>query len=371
MQPNIIVWETFCKNIYFVSADIKEGFGMEKVKVVIYGVGVVGSLITKFLLQKEGVEVVGAIDIAKEKVGKDLGEVLGLDKKLGIKVSSDVDAVLSKAKPDIVVHATSSYLKDVYPQIASVLKHGVNIVSTCEELSYPYIVEPKIAEELDKLAKKHDATVLGTGINPGFLMDTLPITLTAVCQKIEKIKVTRVMNAATRRIPFQKKIGAGLTVKEFKEKMEKKIISGHVGLEQSIAMIASALAWKLDKIQVEDVEPVVAKEAVQSEAIKVKPGDVAGLKQRAMGIKNGKEVISLEFQAYIGAKEEYDSVVIEGVPNINEKISPCVHGDLATVAMIANSIPKVINAPAGLITMKDLPVPSAAPESMAKYVKKE
>jgi 4-hydroxy-tetrahydrodipicolinate reductase len=344
---------------------------MEKVKVVMYGVGVVGSLIAKFLLQKEGVEIVGAIDIAKEKVGKDLGEVLGLSKKLGIIVSSDVDSVLSKAKPDIVVHATSSYLKDVFPQIASVLKHGVNIVSTCEELSYPHVAEPRLAEELDKLAKKHDATVLGTGINPGFLMDTLPITLTAVCQKIEKIKVTRVMNAATRRIPFQKKIGAGLTVNEFKEKMEKKIISGHVGLEQSIAMIAEALAWKLDKIQVENVEPIVAKEHVESEAIKVKPGQVAGLMQRAKGIRNGKEVITLEFQAYIGAKEEYDSIVIEGVPNINEKISPCIHGDLATVAMIANSIPKVINAPSGLKTMKDLPVPSAAPENMTKYIKKE
>jgi 4-hydroxy-tetrahydrodipicolinate reductase len=170
-------------------------------------------------------------------------------------------------------------------------------------------------------------------------------------------------------LPFQKKIGAGLSVEEFTHKIEKKRITGHVGLEQSIAMVADALAWKLDKIVVESVEPVVAKKPVQSKDIKVKSGKVAGLKQRAKGMIRGKEAIVLDFRAYIGAEEEYDAVTIKGVPEIREKISPCVHGDLATVAMIVNSIPKVINAPAGLLTMKDLPVPSAALEDMRKYLK--
>ncbi|MEM2463792.1 MAG: Gfo/Idh/MocA family oxidoreductase, partial [Candidatus Bathyarchaeia archaeon] len=247
---------------------------MEEVKVVLYGVGAVGSLIAKALLEKRGIKIVGAIDVAKDKVGKDLGEILGLNRELGITVSSDVDVTLSKTKPDIVIHATSSYLKDTYPQIASIIKHGVNVISTCEELSYPYYSEPKIAKELDNLAKKHDVTVLGTGINPGFLMDALVITLTAACQKIEKIEAVRVMNAATRRLPFQKKIGAGLTVEEFKQKIAKGEITGHVGLEQSIAMIADALAWELDEIKAEPVEPVIAKEPVKSDFIKVEAGKV-------------------------------------------------------------------------------------------------
>lgn len=185
---------------------------MRNVKVVLYGVGAVGSLIAKFLLEKKGVEIVGAVDIAKDKVGKDLGEVLGLERKLGVKVSNDVDAVLAKTKADIAIHTTSSFLKDTYSQIASIVKNGVKVISTCEELSYPYSTEPELAKKLDTLAKKHNVTVLGTGINPGFLMDTLVITLSAVCEKIDKIEATRVMNAATRRLPFQKKIGAGLTV---------------------------------------------------------------------------------------------------------------------------------------------------------------
>lgn len=341
---------------------------MAEVKAVLYGVGAVGSLIAKALLEKEGLKIVGAVDTAKDKAGKDLGEVLGLNTKLGVMVYSDVEKLFSTTKADIATHTTSSYLKDTYSQIASLIKHGVNVISTCEELSHPYYSEPKLAKELDALAKNHDVTVLGTGINPGFLMDTLVITLTAVCQKIEKIEAVRVMNAATRRLPFQKKIGAGLTVEKFKQKIKSGQITGHVGLEQSIAMIADALAWKLEKIRAEPVEPVIAHESVQSEAIKVDAGKVAGLRQTAKGFMNKKEVIVLDFQAYIGAKEEYDAITITGVPIIRQKIQPCVHGDIGTVAMVVNSIPKVLNAPAGLFTMKDLPVPSAATEDMRKYI---
>jgi hypothetical protein len=352
--------------------DNAQGYGrgcaVKEIKIVSYGVGAVGGLIAKFLLDKEGLEIVGAVDVAKDKVGKDLGDVLGLNRKVGVEVSDDVDSVLSTNEPDIVLHATSSYLKDTFYQIVSILKHGADVISTCEELSYPYASTPSLAKKLDVLAKKYDATVLGTGINPGFLMDTLVITLTAPCETIEKIEAARVMNAATRRVPFQRKIGAGLKVEEFGQKMRKRQITGHVGLEQSVAMIAGALAWKLDKIVVEAVEPVVAEKNVESKDVRVKAGQVAGLKQRAKGIREGKEVIVLDFQAYIGAQEEYDAITIQGVPTVRQKIQPCVHGDIGTVAMVANSIPRVLRAPAGLFTMKDLPVPSATPEDMRKYV---
>jgi len=342
---------------------------MEKVRIALYGIGAVGSSIAKFLLEKEGVEIVGAIDVAEDKVGKDLGEVLGVGKRLGIAVSNDPYAVLSRVKADIMVHATASFLKQVYPQIAKALEHGVNVVSTCEELAYPYTTEPELAHKLDELAKENGVTVLGTGINPGFLMDTLVITLTSVCQNVEKIKVTRIINATTRRVPFQKKIGAGLLIKEFRKRVEKRIITGHVGLEQSMSMIADALGWKLDGIEVDPVEPVVAKVRVEGEAIQLEPGQVAGLKQRARGLKEGKEVIALDFQAYMGAEEEYDSITIEGVPSLHMKIAPCVHGDLGTVAMIVNSIPKVVNAQPGLVTMKDLPIPSAVLKDMRKSIR--
>lgn len=341
---------------------------MENIRTILYGIGAVGSRIAKFLLEKEGVKIVGAIDVAEENVGKDLGEVLDIGKRLGIPVSDNPNAVFSKVKADIMVHATASFLKQVYPQIAKALEHGVNVVSTCEELAYPYIAEPELTRKLDKLAKEHGVVVLGTGINPGFIMDTLAITLTGVCQKVERIKVTRIINAAMRRVPFQKKIGVGLSVKEFRDRIERKIMTGHVGLEQSISMIASALRWELDEIEVDPAEPVVAKSPVESEAIRVEQGQVAGLRQCSRGIAGRREVITLDLQAYIGAEKEYDSISIEGVPSLHMRIAPCIHGDIGTVAIIVNSIPKVLKTPPGLVTMKDLPIPTAVFKDMRKSI---
>lgn len=342
---------------------------MDKVKVVLYGVGAMGSLLAKFLLQKEGVAVVGAIDSSEEKAGRDLGEVLNIGSHVGVTVSNRAEAVLSKTKPNIVVHATSSTLKEVFPQLTEVVAQGIDVVSTCEELSYPYNTQPQLASKLDVLAKKHEVTVLGTGINPGFLMDTLVITLTAVCQKIEKIKVVRVINAATRRLSFQKKIGAGLSKEDFREAFKKRLISGHVGLEQSILMIGAALAWKFDSVEVGPVEAVIAEKPVRSKEVFVGSGFVSGLKQVARGIRLGRPLITLEFKAYLGAEEEYDSITIQGIPNVNQKIKPCVHGDTGTVALVVNAIPKVINSPPGLVTMKDLTVPSAATENMLSFIR--
>jgi len=343
---------------------------LEKVKVVSYGIGVIGRRLANHILTKKGVEIVGAVDINPEIVGKDLGEVLGRE-RLGVVISDAADRVISETGPDVVLHTTMSYLRQTYGQFVQILGHGVNCISTCEELSYPYATEEgaEYAAKLDALAKEKGATLLGTGINPGFLMDTLPITLTGVCTEVDRIYVTRQMDAATRRVPFQKKIGAGLTVEEFRRKIENHEITGHVGLEQSIKMIADALGWELDEIRVDPVEPVVLDRDVASDAIKVPKGFNAGSKQKAYGVRGGEAVITLDFRAYIGAPEEYDSVVIDGVPPISQRISPCVHGDYGTIAITANMIPHVINAEPGFKTMKDLPVPHATPEHMRRYVK--
>ncbi|MCD6480061.1 dihydrodipicolinate reductase [Candidatus Bathyarchaeota archaeon] len=342
---------------------------MKTIRVVSYGVGVIGRRIAEHLLSKEGVEIVGAIDIDPNKVGKDLGELLGRQ-PIGVVVSDDVDDVISSTKPDIIVHSTASYLKDTYPQFEEILKHGVDTISTCEELSFPYATEEgkAYAEKLDKLAKENGVTLLGTGINPGFLMDTLPLLLTGVCIDVRRIEVARQMNAATRRIPFQKKIGAGLTVEEFKKKIEGGEITGHVGLVQSIGMIADTLGWVLDRIEVEPVEPVVLDRDVRSDYVEVPKGYNAGLRQKAHGIMDGEKVITLDFRAYIGAEEEYDSVTIDGVPPIHQKISPCVHGDYGTVGVIINMIPRVIEAEPGLKTMRDLPLIHATPVHMGRYL---
>ena len=347
----------------------KESLSPE-IRIILYGVGSIGSQIARLLLRKKGLKIVGAVDASPEKIGRDLGEVIGVEKTLGVSISGDSERLLSSVDADVALHATSSFLEDAYPQLAQLIRHGVNVISTCEELTYPYVVDESLAFNLDRLARKHGVALLGTGINPGFLMDTLPIALSSLCQEVKHIKVERVIDAAKRRLPFQKKIGVGLTPEEFEDMIEKRIITGHVGLEQSIAMIADALGLSLQRIEAEPVKPVLAEKLVESREIRVDKGRVAGLTQSAYGIIDEKAFITLVFKAYIGAKE-YDSIIIEGTPSINQKIVPCVHGDLATAAIIVNSIPKVINAAPGLKTMKDLPVPSAVINDMRSLLKEK
>jgi len=333
---------------------------MRKLNVVSFGVGVIGSLTANFILEEKQrqLNLVGAYDIDPKKVGKDLGSVIGLGRTTGVKVSDDLDKVL-KHDVDAAIHTTSSYLKGAYPQLVSVVRHGVDIVSSCEELSYPYVVDKQLSNKLDLLAKKQGATVLGTGINPGFLMDALPIMLTAPCKSIKKIRITRRMNAATRRIPFQKKVGAGLTKAEFQTAIKSHQISGHVGLEQSVSMLADGIGSRLDRVEIGNVEPVIAEAPTEEGYVRIPAGRVAGVKQSARGIAGGKPLIELNFAAYVGSVDEYDQVEIDGTPPINSRISPCVHGDHGTVAMLVNMVPKVVSAPPGLVTMKDIALPSA------------
>ncbi len=343
---------------------------MENIKVVIYGIGVIGRRLAKHLFSKEGVEIVGAIDINPGIVGADLGEIIE-EGKMGVTICDDAEKILCEKKPDIVCHTTSSYLHQTFSQLEQILKNGVNIVSTCEELSYPYATKSgsNFADKLDTIAKENCATLLGTGVNPGYLMDTLPIFLTAVCEEVEQVTIVRQMNAATRRVPFQKKIGAGLTLKKFSESIENGTITGHVGLEQSISMISKSLGWELDSIQVDPVKPVTLDYDVASNSIDVPQGYVAGSKQMAYGIMNGIPVITTDFRAFIGVQEEFDSIYVKGVPPINQKITPCVHGDHATIAITANMIPHVLNSEPGLKTMIDLPIPHATMCHLRKYVK--
>ena len=340
----------------------------DNLKTVVYGLGSIGSQIAEFILEKEGLEIVGAIDNAKEKAGKDLGEVLGLDKRLNVAVTDDAENLLSKVEADIAIHATSSYLAEAYPQIAACLKARLDVISTCEELSYPYYKHPGLASEIDRLAKENGVTVLGTGINPGYVMDTLPIILTAPCKEVKSIKVTRMMYSGNRRSSYQKKIGTGLTPEEFRQMIDKGEITGHVGLTESISMIAAALGCRLDKIELPPPEPVISEVEVKTDYMTVKTGQVAGLKSMAYGIRGREKVITLEFISHANVKRPYDAVSIKGVPNINEKIDGGIHGDTGTIAMIVNAIPKVINADPGLVTMKDLPLLSAVLKDVRTYI---
>lgn len=332
---------------------------MDKINVVVYGTGVMGRKIAQALSQKKSFEVVGAIDVDPQLVGKDLGEFFDKPLKSGIIIEKDAESLLSKVKAQAVVLTTTSYLKTIFPQISQCLRTGINVISTCEELSYPWKCEPKLSQRIDTMAREKGVTVTGTGINPGFLMDTLPLILTAPCLKVKTLKVTRMMDSSKRRIPFQKKIGTGLSQEEFQQKIKKRIITGHVGLLESIYMIADGLGWKLDEAVELPPEPVIDDKETKTALAVIKPGDVIGLTSIAYGIKEGQEVITLTFCANAAMDEEYDEIIIDGEPNIHQKIIGGVHGDIGTVAVTINTIPRVIEASPGLKLMKDLPLPSA------------
>lgn len=324
----------------------------KKIKVIQYGLGPIGLLITKYLLERKIFKIVGAIDIDPQKVGNDLGLAAGLNKKLGVKISSDSDKVLKNSRADIVILTTTSSLKKIKPQILQIISHSKNVVSTCEELVYPWLTNPKIAKEIDLAAKRKKVSVLSTGINPGFLMDYLPIALTAVCKDVKKITVERIQNAKYRRIPFQKKIGAGLTIAQFNQKVKDGTLR-HVGLTESVHLIASKLGWKLDKVQ-DIIGPVIAVKNISTGKLRIQKGNAVGVQQTGLGIKNGEEKIKLLFRATIGEKSTRDRIIVDGVPPIDMTIKKGVNGDVATCAITINAIPVVLKAAPGLRTMADI-----------------
>lgn len=326
------------------------------ISVMFYGLGPIGAAVVRQVATRKGFKIAGGIDIDRAKVGLDLGELIELGRKLKVRVTNDAAGAIKRARPDVVVLCTNSALKRVMPQIETVLKAKVPIVSTTEELSYPVGKNRALAKKIDTLARKAKVAVLGTGVNPGFVMDALPIALTGLCERVDSIRIDRVQDARVRRLPFQQKIGSGLTTDQFQKKVEDQSVR-HVGLAESVAMIADAFGWKLDKVT-DEIKPKIADRTVESEYLAVDPGYVCGIVQDGVGWKDGKPIITLHMEAYLGAPESYDSVVIEGRPRIEQRISGGVHGDIATASITVNSIPKVLAAPPGLRTMRDMVLPS-------------
>jgi 4-hydroxy-tetrahydrodipicolinate reductase len=324
-----------------------------------FGLGPIGNAIVKQIAARPGFKIVGAVDIDSAKTGRDLGDIVGLPRRLGVKISEDAGKTLKATKPDVAVLCTSSSIKKVMPQIEAILKSKTAIVSTTEELSYPGYTHIRQARRIHALAKKAKVAVLGTGVNPGFAMDALPIALTAVCERVDRVVVNRIQDARIRRLPFQQKIGAGLTTEQFQKKVDDGSVR-HVGLTESIAMIADALGWTLDRIS-DDIQPKIASVTISSEFLAVDPGYVCGIIQDGIGYRKGEPVIKLHMEAYLGSPETFDSCEIEGSPNLSMKIVGGIHGDVATASIVVNSIPKVLSAPPGLHTMRDLALPSFFP----------
>ena len=320
-----------------------------RIKVAQFGLGQIGKEITKLVLSRNRYELIGAVDKDEGKIGRDISDLLGLTDKTGVVVTESSREVLKK-KPDLVFHSTASKLSEVHEQLKNIMEAGANVVSTSEELSYPYLQEKELSEELDGIAKSSGVTFFGTGVNPGFAMDLLPLIFSGVSRTLDKIRVLRIQNASVRRRALQEKVGVGLPEDEFEKKVRQE--GGHVGLIESVSLVATGLGWQLDEIE-DWTDPVIAEEKFETEYFTAQPGELRGINQTAVGRIDGKEKVELNLQMYAGASNPVDEITLEGVPNLTLKVEGGIHGDIATPAIAVNSSQRVLQESPGLLTLLD------------------
>jgi 4-hydroxy-tetrahydrodipicolinate reductase len=329
---------------------------MTQIKVAQFGLGPIGIETLKLAAGKPWAQIVGGIDVDPNKIGRSLGEVAGLPELNGARIFRSLEELIAHAKPDVIFHTAVSKIRDAVAQVEPMARAGISVVSSCEELLFPALREPQLAQQLDEVCKRHGARVLGTGVNPGFVMDVLPICLTGVCRNVTAIEVQRVVDATKRRGPLQKKIGSGLAPTEF-ERLFAEGKAGHAGLKDSAALIAHCLAWKISELT-ETCRAVVADHDIKTPYVEVKEGQCCGLHQRAEAKVDGQIRLTLDLKMYLDAPNPHDACQIEGEPSLKMKLDGGVAGDAATVASLVNAAPRVLKAPPGLLLMTDISVPS-------------
>ena len=329
-----------------------------RIKIAQFGLGPIGLETLKLAATKPWAEIVGGVDIDPAKIGQDLGALTRMRGLRDCRVWGSLEELVAHVRPDVVFHTAVSKFKDAFTQIEPMARRGISVVSSCEELLFPALREPRLAAKLDRVCKKAGARVVGTGVNPGFVMDLLPVCLTGVSREVRAVHVQRVVNASTRREPLQRKIGSGLPPEEFRRRF-KQGKAGHAGLKESLALIAHCLGWPVRNI-VETGDAVVADHNIRTRFLEVKRGQTCGLHQHAEATLNGRVCLTLDLKMYLDAKDPHDAVQVEGEPPLDVVVNGGVAGDQATVAALVNTAPRLLDAPAGLLLMTDLPVPRIA-----------
>jgi len=323
------------------------------INVIQIGMGPIGIECARAVLSRPGLELVGCVDNDPGKAGKDLARLLGGKPDAPLKVVEDISHLDLDLHNAVAVQTTGSFLREIAPQLLSLLERGLNVVSSAEELLMPFFTDSVLARKIDRKAKEKGLSVLGAGINPGFLLDYLPLILCGACREVEKIRAVRVVDSATRRRSFQAKMGAGIDLAEFERRRDVRSL-GHVGSRQSVAYLAQGLDWRLDTIE-EKLEPVLADRDYRTEYFSIRRGSVAGIHEVARGVVEGKEKIVLDLSMYVGAPRPHDLIVIKGNPGLKVRVEGGTPGDEASVAILVNSVVRAAQAPPGLLTAKELP----------------
>ncbi len=334
---------------------------MKQIRVLQWGLGAMGSGMARLALKKSGLKIVAAVDGYEGYNGKDLGEILGVD-KTGIIVTNNPESVLDKEKVDVVVIATTSWTEKQMPDLRKILKAGINCISIAEEMSTPEAQNPELAKELDELAKANGVSILGTGVNPGYVLDLMVVMLTGGCHEVERIEASRVNDLSPYGPTVMETQGVGTSPEAFRAGVEAGTIVGHVGFPESIRMISDAIGLGVDRIE-EIREPIVSTVRRETPHVVVEPGMVAGCAHIGIGYRGDKEVIRLihpqQVHPQLEGQDTGDYINIYGTPEVHMAITPEYAGGIATQGIAVNMIPHVFAATPGLKRMIDMPTPAA------------
>ncbi len=335
---------------------------MKPIRVLQWGLGAMGSGMARLVLEKPGLQIVSAIDYRPDFAGKDLGEILKLDRGLGIRVTNHPEEVLEKDKVDVVIIATTSWLVEQTADLRRIISAGINCISIAEEMADAWAQNPALANELDDLCKKNNITLLGTGVNPGFVLDLLVVALTGGNHSVERIEASRVNDLSPYGPTVMKSQGVGTTPEAFRAGVADGSIVGHVGFPESIHMISEALGLGVDRIE-QTREPIISNVYRETPHVQVQPGMVAGCAHIGVGYRGDKEVIRLvhpqQIHPQLEGQKTGDFINIYGKPEIHMEIKPEIAGGVATMGLAVNMIPHVYAATPGLKRMIDLPTPAA------------
>jgi 4-hydroxy-tetrahydrodipicolinate reductase len=327
-------------------------------KVAQFGLGPIGISCINLAAEKGWAKVVGGVDIDPAKVGKSLKDVTNNPKLADAKVYGSFHELLEKDRPDVIFHTAGSKADSAIEQIKPMAEAGLCVSSSCEELLFPKLRAPKQADELDAICKKHGARVVGTGVNPGFVMDVFPVCLTGVSRNVERIYAERVVNATTRRQPLQKKIGSGMDPDEMR-RLFKAGKAGHAGFLESLHLIGHCMGWEFTATS-EIFHPMIASYDIQTPHFHVKAGQCCGIHQIVEGKVGNQQKVLMDLKMYLDAQDPHDSVKIYGDPFLDVRVQNGTAGDHATVAALVNAAPRLLKSAPGLLLMTDIAVPSWA-----------
>ncbi len=349
---------------------------MNNLKVLIWGFGAMGSGMAEMLLKKKGIEICAVCDMHPDRVGKSIYKLLdtGKNGRPDVLIRSDINEIVSEGFVDIALLATDSFTAKAFDKIKFLLENKLNVISTAEEMAFPRASEPELARKLNDIAKENGVSVLGTGINPGLIMDLLVVALTGACIDVDEIEAERVNSLSPFGPAVMEEQGVGITPEEFAEGFKNNTLAGHVGFNESVGMIAGAIGWELSEPVRQSMEPIISKVFRKTKYVEVQPGNIAGCSMKGCGMVDGKEKIRMihpqQVEPQLEGTDTGDYIRIKGTPDINMAIKPEIPGGIGTIAMCVNMIPHVINARSGLKTMIDLPVPRAIMGDMRNLIER-